>query len=237
MGEPSPPTASDDRDLYCLQCGYNLRGLSGDPRRCPECGHLNPMGELELPAALITRQLRDMESSLSLSVAGVLVLLVGLVLLSCMVATPPRMLRESAEALEWLTWPCLAGAGLVPIGRLRFKRSCLGKPGWSPLYTRYVAHGSIMAGMIFIGIPAVILTMHDRRGNLTGAPKSDTLLGALLLLATFVIVAAIILFARWRVYPGLREEKDRLQREVAVALARERLRKDLVRPRRPFRGT
>jgi len=25
------------RDLFCQECGYNLRGLTGD--RCPECGH------------------------------------------------------------------------------------------------------------------------------------------------------------------------------------------------------
>ena len=46
--EPTSPAVSrDDRDLYCLQCGYNLRGLSGDPRRCPECGHMNPLGDIE----------------------------------------------------------------------------------------------------------------------------------------------------------------------------------------------
>lgn len=31
------PASVEDIDLYCLQCGYNLRGQSGDPRRCPEC--------------------------------------------------------------------------------------------------------------------------------------------------------------------------------------------------------
>jgi hypothetical protein len=27
-----------EHDLPCPNCGYNLRGLSGDPVRCPECG-------------------------------------------------------------------------------------------------------------------------------------------------------------------------------------------------------
>lgn len=32
------PTSEIDFDLFCLTCGYNLRGLRGDPVRCPECG-------------------------------------------------------------------------------------------------------------------------------------------------------------------------------------------------------
>jgi hypothetical protein len=35
-----------DCDWACLRCGYNLRGLVGDPIRCPECGHSNPLTEL-----------------------------------------------------------------------------------------------------------------------------------------------------------------------------------------------
>ena len=31
----------------CLKCGYRLRGLDGDPIRCPECGHVNPTSDLE----------------------------------------------------------------------------------------------------------------------------------------------------------------------------------------------
>ena len=30
-----------DEDLYCLSCGYNVRGLTGNPIRCPECGDSN----------------------------------------------------------------------------------------------------------------------------------------------------------------------------------------------------
>ena len=51
-GSPSPP---EDLDLYCLECGYNLRGHSGDPRRCPECFHLNSVGDAELSAEMISR--------------------------------------------------------------------------------------------------------------------------------------------------------------------------------------
>ncbi|MGH8629185.1 MAG: hypothetical protein ACREU7_00265 [Burkholderiales bacterium] len=41
---PEPQDAALAADLFCLQCGYNLRGLSGDPIRCPECGRVHDIG-------------------------------------------------------------------------------------------------------------------------------------------------------------------------------------------------
>ena len=60
----SDPTPVIDEDLYCLTCSYNLRGLSGDPVRCPECGNLNPLGGAELPPDLIAKQLKRLEGEL-----------------------------------------------------------------------------------------------------------------------------------------------------------------------------
>lgn len=51
-----------DRDVFCLQCGYNLRGLSGDPIRCPECGYNNDLGVASIPADLIRTTLHQMET-------------------------------------------------------------------------------------------------------------------------------------------------------------------------------
>jgi hypothetical protein len=58
-----------DRDLYCLKCGYNLRGLSGDPVRCPECGYDNPIADVEIPADLIAAQLKKMEPGVAVTIA------------------------------------------------------------------------------------------------------------------------------------------------------------------------
>lgn len=43
-GAPDPGAALD-ADVSCLRCGYNLRGLSGDLIRCPECFELTPISE------------------------------------------------------------------------------------------------------------------------------------------------------------------------------------------------
>lgn len=73
---PERPVGLIDEDLYCMHCGYNLRGLSGDPVRCPECGVFNERGELVVPASMIKQALRDMETAPSLAVACFVIILV-----------------------------------------------------------------------------------------------------------------------------------------------------------------
>jgi len=50
-----------DLDLYCLNCGYNLRGLSGDP-----------MSVMTVPAGAVARELRRMETAPTVCVAATL---------------------------------------------------------------------------------------------------------------------------------------------------------------------
>ena len=49
------------QDLFCLSCAYNLRGLSGDPIRCPECGTENPVELLSLGVPLIVAHIQRVE--------------------------------------------------------------------------------------------------------------------------------------------------------------------------------
>jgi|GEM_PF-4541753 len=70
--DPGVPTRVLEFDLRCQTCGYNLRGLAGDPVRCPECGQLNPLGEAEIPEALIAARLRKWEAHLIVCVSALL---------------------------------------------------------------------------------------------------------------------------------------------------------------------
>ena len=83
----SQPPPSDlpgvDEDLHCFNCGYNLRGLSGDPRRCPECFHEYSLSDLraEARSRVLTRFERiqrdlDARAKLCALPAGVAILLV-----------------------------------------------------------------------------------------------------------------------------------------------------------------
>ena len=67
-----------NRNLYCFGCGYNLRGLSGDPRRCPECAKLNAMVDLEVPAEMINRTLRRIQTGPALSTSAFVALILWL---------------------------------------------------------------------------------------------------------------------------------------------------------------
>lgn len=59
----SPPL---ETDLYCMRCGYNLRGLSGDPIRCPECGKANEIETVIETAPLVTAHIERIESALNM---------------------------------------------------------------------------------------------------------------------------------------------------------------------------
>jgi hypothetical protein len=68
-----------ESDLVCTHCEYNLRGLRGDPVRCPECGVWNERGILLIPAEHVRWAVRSVEWGprwmVVLSVLAVLLLL------------------------------------------------------------------------------------------------------------------------------------------------------------------
>jgi len=63
------------QDLFCLSCAYNLRGLSGDPIRCPECGTENPVELVQASAPLVLAHIRQTEDALVTATLFLFVLL------------------------------------------------------------------------------------------------------------------------------------------------------------------
>lgn len=51
---------TEDLPPICLDCGYNLTGLSGN--RCPECGNVFTPAEVRLQARDIRNELRQLRS-------------------------------------------------------------------------------------------------------------------------------------------------------------------------------
>lgn len=76
-GSPQPGPVIET-DALCRRCDYNLRGLAGDPVRCPECGQVNSLADL-LDIVTPARRIRALQGAgdalvlASFSLAGGLV--------------------------------------------------------------------------------------------------------------------------------------------------------------------
>src|SRR5262249_1006374 len=119
--------------------GYNLRGLSGDPVRCPERGFQNAIAIMEVPAAEITAQLKRMESAPAYSFALLLVIFVSFAFQSIAFRAFGQFTPCSIAFLGRLL--------LFPYAVHRAGESCRRQPGWLvAMVTYYWFGGLMMAG-------------------------------------------------------------------------------------------
>lgn len=225
--EEIPNSGPRDFDVYCLECGYNLRGLSGDPVRCPECGYDNPMGDLEIPAAIIREQLDKMETPPAMCVLMVLVMLIGVLWHVLILLSEPRALVDSSGPWICAVVLLLIPAFAWPVLVTRFRASCLDAPGWRPALVRYhrAALGltlQMIGAVVMVALPSFIEHVMDQR--LSGTRALAVNIGALVL-AGILLVG--VLFRAARVHQRLKDIMHPLQREVAVTIARQELRKRL----------
>jgi hypothetical protein len=227
---PNPPSeaapgAAIEIDLYCLHCGYNLRGLSGDPVRCPECGNWNPIGDVEIPAPIIKKQLQRMETAPTVSVLGLL-LMVPVLTASAIV-----LRAGDTEAAVRLLIAALAGATVWLFGILRFRSSCLDRPGWLVALVRYQIVALILVALMlapFWFVPAMTIPHGWPLSRHDWACVAFTLL--------FAAVIAGIVWGLRPIHRCVKGPMERLQREVAVKIARDRVRRELHRQRRWGKG-
>ncbi|MCH7632713.1 MAG: hypothetical protein IIB59_05830 [Planctomycetes bacterium] len=129
-------------DVYCLECGYNLRGHAGDPRRCPECGHLNRVEDLEVPAKLIRRALRRLESGAAICGASAAVMLLVVPLLIVMV-----ILNAQPPTFAWIFVVSVGVAAMIffVVGMFHFRRSCAPESRWLAALVRFTLLGCAIA--------------------------------------------------------------------------------------------
>ncbi|MDM8008109.1 MAG: hypothetical protein QUV05_18365 [Phycisphaerae bacterium] len=217
----APPDELTDVDLYCLHCGYNLRGLSGDPRRCPECGRFSPISAMTLPAEAITQQLRRMETWPTLCIAFVLLLMFSLTLAAFAMAFS----GPTKEVCMALGLPVLI---LVPLwlhGVSQFSSACMDKPGWRSVLIEYHLYGLALCLMIAVSAGLPLLHWFDRQSWNSSWPANAVVLTILIGGSVGVVILAPL--ARRR----CKRRMDVLQREVAVKLAGEYLQRRLSRGR------
>ena len=104
------PARVIDEDLHCLRCNHNLRGLSGPLPRCPECGHVNPVGDpvggvALVPASYVRDQLLIMETPLGLAAAipGLMAAFITAARAQLVLAPELGLLLVGLGVLLWLT--------------------------------------------------------------------------------------------------------------------------------------
>ncbi|MDO8628955.1 MAG: hypothetical protein Q7R41_00540 [Phycisphaerales bacterium] len=192
-----------DQDLYCLTCGYNLRGLSGDPVRCPECGSPNDLGTAAIPAEMIHRAMRNMETAPTICAGCAFALVVF--------ASPFLMVAYRA-------YPCIlviavpSLLGWIPF-YFRMKRIYENRPGWrSILRDFHIATFLCAAGVPILWLMVLLSNrlVNPIHGNLW---------------LTAVVTAAAMFMLGLRIYRGAQHRMVTMQRDAAVRIAREILRR------------
>lgn len=115
-------------DVPCPGCGYNLRGLQGDPVCCPECAVATPQATLVEIAAEIARRTPPLEQRLRRQIGALCSLIgLGLVPLSVWLYFEIRtgcFVRRVFHPMGW------TAAGVVAVGIMLLVLRCWGTSGW-----------------------------------------------------------------------------------------------------------
>lgn len=200
--ETSADCGGVNSNRYCLGCGYNLRGLSGDPIRCPECGRANSAKELDLPARTISAQLKQLETASANSVFTVL----GLMTYGFLI---PWLIRfVGIDRIQVLAYAggfvVLACAWVYSLRESR--KSCENHPQWGGAILRYHLFGlAMIVGCLVVGAGTIWFVIRSARSIYP-------------FLAIPAAAIAIIIFVR-RMYAAAVRDMHPLQRAMAVRIA------------------
>jgi len=142
---------SDEDTILCLSCEYDLRGLPGDLRRCPECGALNLLDDspdrLESFKAIVKRLRWTAEG------AGFCAVFLILFLLACTLLSGVRTMsgtRACATILIACGWMAFV---------LCFYRASAGAAGWQQVLAQNHIYGCVrVCPLIGFTVGVVILS-------------------------------------------------------------------------------
>jgi hypothetical protein len=138
--KPSRPPAQEEGDAFCLECGYNLRGLSGYVLRCPECGATNPGADVEMPEELLRKHLGNLRTvPLNCAALSLVGIVLGLPALALSIVLPIMFIGAALVLIFWVTT------------MLRFRSACQVRPGWAVAFAIFQLLGLALLAAIIAG--------------------------------------------------------------------------------------
>jgi hypothetical protein len=182
---PEPPGALD-QDAYCPGCGYNVRGLAGDPIRCPECGNRYARAELRWPKqrrvmTRLERCQRNLKANADICAAATIPGLFALLVL----ALGGRMLRELVAPLA------VTSALIWLLGFALFARRCRGLRGWPRALATYhvTAAPAMLVNLLLVSMAWILVggLCGLGLGSIIDALRSD----AEIVVASLLLVGAV----------------------------------------------
>lgn len=207
-----------DEDIFCLECGYNLRGLVGDPVRCPECGVDNPVGYALMPAGDIRLAMNRLETAPTAMVAasGIITAVFSLWVLPGAAHDWDNM--EKLPFVVVLVLPAMIGAY---ISWLRLLQTCDVDTA-RRVVVRFHLAALLMAGPTIVWLMYFVVyhELPDRWRTRGAEP--------MVWLALLLLFACALPFV-WglRIYRETNRIREEVQRATAVRIAREVFRRRL----------
>ncbi len=146
----TPPVAPDIEHFFCIYCGYDLTGHSGETRRCPECGRTTTLEELR--AALAMQSISAWEAPV---VPSLLFLLTAFFGFPCMISLLQNSFMQ--DGFDW--FPAIIG--------LLFVVSAVAW-GWA-LRTYLRKYGNHYDWLLFLGASHLVAVQIGFGGVVLGA--------------------------------------------------------------------
>lgn len=98
--------APDIERFFCLHCGYDLTGHSGERRRCPECGQFTSLDELKIALSVQKRGIAASEPAVRSSLLSLPLIFFGLP--SVLIDFPNRWWVISVPCLVAWIWSTIS---------------------------------------------------------------------------------------------------------------------------------